>query len=87
MSPTTDKRGYFLIEARWERSKNAPGEDAFFLIDELGGSLDDAKRAAETYLFEHVASGNVELEWIEGINRKKRAYYAHKPFITFRITS
>ncbi len=81
------KGGYYLIEARWEHSKNAPGEDTFFFIDEIGGSLDDAKRVAQAYIDKHVASVDRQLEWVVGVARKKQCYYAHKPFITFRITS
>ena len=80
------ERGYFLIEARWEHTHNAPGEDAFFMIDEIGGSLDDAKRTAQDYLTRHIASNHSRLEWTVGINRKKSCYYAHNTNITFRIT-
>jgi hypothetical protein len=79
--------GYFLIEARWEHSRNAPGEDTFFMVDQIGGSLDDAKRTAQAYLDKHVASANRRLEWVAGITRKKPCHYAHTPHVTFRITS
>lgn len=79
-------RGYYLVEARWEHSHNAPGEDAFFMIDQIGGSLDDAKLVAQDYLNGRVASTRYELEWVEGVNRKSRCYYAHTPHVTFRIT-
>ena len=83
----TSKGGYFLIEGRWEHTKNAPGEDAFFMIDQLGGTLDDAQREAQSYLDKHVATTHVRLEWVAGISRNKKCYYAHTPFITIRITS
>lgn len=81
-----ERGGYFLIEARWEKSHNAPGEDTFFMIEELGGSLDDAKRTAQAYHDRHVAGSPDRLEWIAGINRKKRCYYAYAEFVTLRIT-
>jgi len=81
-------RGYFLIEARWEHTRNAPGEDAFFKVDEIGGSLDDAKRTAQTYLDRHVVQAHLRLEWVVGVTRKSRCYYAHAAnILTFRITS
>ena len=81
-----ERGGYFLIEARWEHTHNAPGEETFFYIDELGGSLDDAKRVAQSYIDRHVASHDLRLEWVVGIARKKQCYYARTEFITFRIT-
>ena len=81
------KGGYYLIEGRWDNSRNSPGEDAFFTVDEIGGSLDDAKSTAQAYLDKHSASSNGRLEWVAGITRKKPCHYAHTPFITFRITS
>ena len=81
------ERGYFLIEARWEHTHSAPGEDTFFVIDQLGGSLDDAKRVAQTYIDRRIASHDLRLEWVVGVARKTRCYYAHTAFITFRITS
>jgi hypothetical protein len=86
MLSTTDNRGYYLIEGRWEHTHNAPGEDAFFKIDEIGGTLDDAKRAAQTYFNRHVAPNRCSLEWVVGINQKKQCHYAHDPDITLRIT-
>lgn len=76
--------GYFCIEARWERTHSTP---EFFLVDEIGGSLDDAKRVAQSYLDRHVASTHMRLEWVVGVTRSKRCYYAHTEFATFRITS
>ena len=79
-------RGYFQIEGRWENTRNSPGEDAFFMIDQIGGSLDDAQRTAQAYIDKHTTSCQTKLEWGIGVNRKRQAYYAHTPFITFRIT-
>lgn len=80
------ERGYFLIEARWEHSHNAPGEDSFFTVDEIGGSLDDAKHVAQNFYSRHVAHSDSNLDWVIGIIRKKQCYYAHGKFITIRIT-
>ena len=80
------ERGYFQIEGRWENTRNAPGEDAFFKIDEIGGSLDDAQRTAQAYIDKHSASSHCRLEWVAGAYRNSECYYAHTPFITVRIT-
>ena len=80
------ERGYFKIEGRLERSRNAPGEDAFFMIDQIGGSLDDAQRTAQAYLDKHAASSHIRLEWVAGVHRNAKCYYASTPFITVRIT-
>ena len=80
------KRGYFQIEGRWEHTRNSPGEDAFFMIDQIGGSLDDAQRTAQTYIDKHSASSHSRLEWVAGVYRISECYYAHTPFITVRIT-
>ena len=82
----TERGGYFLVEARWEHTHNPPGEDAFFYIDEIGGSLDDAKRVAQSYIDRHIAQAPMQLEWIIGITRKHQCYYARTEFITFRVT-
>ena len=80
------ERGYFQIEGRWENSRNSPGEDAFFMIDQIGGSLDDAQRTAQAYIDKHAASSHSRLEWVAGFNRKAKCYYAYTPSITIRIT-
>jgi hypothetical protein len=80
------ERGYFQIEGRWEHSRNAPGEDAFFMIDQIGGSLDDAQRAAQAYIDKRAASNHSRLEWVAGAYRNAKCYYAYTPSITVRIT-
>jgi hypothetical protein len=81
----TSKGGYYLIEGRLERSHNAPRDDAFFTIDEIGGSLDDAKRTAQSYLHRNAAFHHIKLEWAVGEDGK--SHYAHTTVLTFRITS
>lgn len=79
--------GFFIVEARWDKMHDSPAEAAFFEIDELGGSLDDAKSVAQSYYDRHVASSDPKLQWVEGIHRKAKCYYAHTTAgITFRIT-
>jgi hypothetical protein len=80
------ERGYFQIEGRWENTRNSPGEDAFFVIDQIGGSLDDAQRTAQAYIDKHAASNHSRLEWVAGVYRNAKCYYAHTPSITVRIT-
>jgi hypothetical protein len=80
------ERGYFQIEGRWENTHNSPGEDAFFMIDQIGGSLDDAQRTAQTYINKHSASTDWRLEWVAGVHRNTTCYYARTPFLTVRIT-
>jgi hypothetical protein len=79
-------RGYYLIEGRWENTRNTPGEETFFVIDQIGGSIDNAKRTATSYFNSHVSSPDNRIEWVAGIARKKQCYYGRNPHITFRIT-
>ena len=80
------ERGYFYVEGRWEGTHDSPGAVSFFEIEQLGGSLADAKSAAQSYLDRHVASNDNGIEWVEGIWKKSACYYGRNPFITFRIT-
>jgi hypothetical protein len=80
-------RGYFFIEGRWENTHDSPGVSEFFEVEQLGGSLDDAKSSAQSYLSRHAASNDRGIEWVEGIWKKSKCYYGRSRFITFRITS
>lgn len=82
----SNTRGYFNVEARWEQTHEAPGEAQFFEVDQVGGSLDDAKSSAQAYFNKHVASNHSGLQWVEGIYKKTKCYYAHTSFITLRIS-
>jgi len=80
------ERGYFTVEARWEKSHQSPAHEKFFMIDQIGGSIEDAKSSAQNYFDKHVASSDCsKLTWVEGILRGGRCYYALTPFISFRI--
>jgi hypothetical protein len=74
-------RGYFLIEGRWEKGHR--GINEFFHIDEIGGSLDDAKAVAQSYLDRHTSQAHLRLEWSEGDNG---CHYAPTQIITFRVS-
>lgn len=80
------KGGYFRIDARWENSHEAPGAQDFFEVDQIGGSLDDAKSVAQTYLNRHAPPHARRIEWVEGESAAK-CYYGRAPTITFRVTS
>lgn len=79
---------YFTVEGRWEQTRNSPAHEKFFTIDSYCGTFEDAKSSARTYIAQHIAGNASEecLEWVEGILRKKRCWYAHTPVITLRIS-
>jgi hypothetical protein len=80
------ERGFFIIQGRWEQSRE-PGVNNFFDIDQIGGSLDDAKSTAQDYLRKHIAANHPPLKWTEGAYNRARCWYAHyNAIITFRIT-
>ena len=80
------ERGYFYVEARWEHTHESPAAATFYEIEQLGGSLADAKSVAQSYLDRHVASNDNSIEWVEGIGQKAKCYYGRNNFITFRIS-
>jgi hypothetical protein len=80
------ERGYFLIEGRWEGMHDLHARVEFFEVEQLGGSLADAKTVAQSYLNRHVASNANGIEWVEGIWNKARCYYGRNAAITFRIS-
>ena len=76
-------RGYFCVEARWEQGHEAP---TFVVVDEIGGTLDEAKGIAHAYLNRHVAAHDNGIEWIEGIHRKAKCWFGYNHVVTFRIS-
>jgi hypothetical protein len=87
MTKFSTKRGFFIIEARWENTHETPGESAFFEIEQIGGSLDEAKSVAQSYLNARSATRHYgHLTWVEGTCNASWCTYAHTPAITFRIT-
>jgi hypothetical protein len=76
----------YTVEARWDKTHESVAEMAFFVIDQVGGGLDDAKRTAKSYLDAHVAQTDCSIEWVEGICRGAKCTYGRTPYITFRIT-
>ena len=82
-----NERGCFTIEARWEQTHESPTLSTFYLIEQIGGSLDEAKSITQTYFRRHVAASSSCLEWVEGVYEKSRCWYAHTGPITFRITA
>ena len=81
------ERGYFIIEARWEDTRDSPGAASFFEVDQIGGSLDDAKSVAQSYFNRNAALSCHALEWVEGVFQKRRCFYAHSRVLTFRISN
>lgn len=81
MADTT--RGYFLVAARREDTRESPGEAAFETVERIGGSLDDAKVCAQAYNDRRTAPPHSRLEWVQGTDE---CYYANTRSITFRIS-
>lgn len=79
----------WVVEVRYEQTRESPAAARFMVIDQVGGSLDDAKASAQSYYDQHVASSDsTELFWVEGaLKGKGRCYYAHTRFLTFRLCS
>lgn len=76
------RAGYRVVEARWEEF----GDRDFFEVEVLCGTLADAQKAAQEYLFKHVASSENELIWLQGVSNKQgQVYYANNKHITFRV--
>lgn len=81
------ERGYFIVEGRWENTHDSPGEIEFFEVEQLGGSLGDAKSSAQSYLDRHAAPNDRSIEWVEGVLGEQACYYGRSRIITFRISS
>lgn len=79
--------GYYKVEGRWENTRESITASCYHAIEEVGGSLNDAKRTAQEYLYARVSRASPRLQWTEGTNGTRPAYYASNPAITFRITS
>jgi hypothetical protein len=77
----------FCVEARWEQTRESPAHEKFFTIDSYCENFDAAKSTANAYFSQHVASEDTgKLEWVAGVLKGRRCWYAHTPFITFRIS-
>ena len=76
------ERGHFIVAVRWENPHEAPGEATFEVIEQIGGSLDDAKLCAQSYFDRRSAPPHTRLEWVEGDGG---CYYANTRTATLRI--
>lgn len=76
----------WLVEVRMENTRESVAEARYTTIDEVGGRIEDAQRIAQDYLNRRVDRFGSRLQWVEGTNGTRSAYYAQHPAATFRIT-
>lgn len=76
----------WLVEARWENTRESVTEARYFTVETVAGTLADAKGRAQEYLYRRVDRASPSLEWLAGTDPRQRAEYARHAAITFRIT-
>ena len=74
------------IEVRWENARESVTEASYIAVDQLGGSIEDAKLRAQEYIDSRVSRAYQRLEWSVGSAHGRIAYYGRTAVATFRIT-